>query len=152
MVQEVTDLQVMGHSIPLIQMLFTRTGAVPLMTATLPDTVTEGLTEKEAEGICEAILTRAEFNQLLMAVVFSTLNPLATKVLYLASIRGPLLATVSGPLTNSCMARKYMRRNFELANILASLPSSGLSRNRFWPGLQEPLFPSTMLKSNIMSE
>ena len=60
---------------------------------------------------CETMLDRAEVIQGLMADAgFSTLNPFATKVLYLASMSGPLLATFSGPLINSCNARQYIRR------------------------------------------
>src|SRR5581483_3256052 len=150
--QEVMDFHVIGHSMPLTRTVFILTGAVPLTIATLPMRTTDGLTEKVVEKIWDAILMRAESSQPLMAAVFSTLSPFATKALYLASISGAVLLTVNGPLTNSCSARKYIRRKVGLASILASLPSAELTRNKFWPGAHEPLLPRTMLKSNIISE
>ena len=76
--------------------------------------VTLGLTVKLVAltaASCEAMLLCAwESQGSMFTVGFSTLRPLSVKALYLAMIKGPLLATLSGPLTNSCNARQYMRR------------------------------------------
>src|SRR5262245_21115326 len=99
--QVVTLLQVTGHSTPLMRMVLIPTGAEPLRLARLSLTRTEELMRNGArvcEPICTEMLDRAELNQLLIADGFSTLRPLATKVLYLASIKGALLAGFKGPL------------------------------------------------------
>ena len=64
---------------------------------------------------CEAMLVCAwESHGSMFAVGFSTLRPFSVKALYLAISNGPLLATLSGPLTSSCNARQYMRRKVGL--------------------------------------
>src|SRR5262249_7902215 len=113
MLKPVTLVQVTGYSIPLISTVFTFTGAVPVITAVLFTTTgafrLKLLAFSAASG--DAMLVRADVSQLLMfAFGFSTLWPLATNVLYLASNKGPLFAVLSGPFTNSCSARQYIRR------------------------------------------
>src|ERR1019366_9399038 len=111
--QVVTEVQVTGYSMPLNQIVLTATGAFPVTFTTFPLTpggeFTVNVTEVWAES-CEAMLVRAEVSQFLMVEEFWAPRPLATNALYLASSKGPLLAILSGPSTNSCRARKYMRR------------------------------------------
>src|SRR3954467_15692914 len=117
--------------------------------------VTLGWTENAAAftpASCDAMLLRAcDSHGSMFDWGFSTLKLLAANALYLASMSGPLLATSSGPLTSSPSARQYIRRNAGLLYIFAIPWSAPLNANRFCPGPQEPLFPSTMLKSNISS-
>src|SRR5208283_3576813 len=107
-----------GYATPLIQTVSTFTGAVPVTCATLLPVVTAGLTANDeafTAASCEAMLVCAwESHGLMLVTGFSTLRPLAVKALYLASSSGPLLATLSGPFTNSCKARQYMRRKVGL--------------------------------------
>src|SRR5260221_10436670 len=117
-VQLVTLVQVRGHSTPLSQTVLTFTGAVPLTEATSLLIITDGLTVKLgafSAAICEEMLLWAwESQGLMLELGSSTVRPLATKSFYLASSRGPLLFTLSGPLTSSCNARQYIRRNVGL--------------------------------------
>ena len=153
-VQFVTLVQVSGHAAPLIQMVATVTGAMPLTYATSLLKTTFGLTLKLvafSAASCVRMLVRADVSHGLRLVLgFSTDCPFATKELYLASSNGPLLATLSGPATSSDNARQYIRRKTGRANNLAVTVSATV--NRLAPGDQEPLLPSTMLKSHISSE
>ena len=95
----------------------TLTGASPVTYATLLLVVT-ALTAKLVAltaASCAAMLLCACDNQGSMFTVgFSTLKPFSVKALYLSTSKGPLLATLSGPLTRSCNARQYMRRKVGL--------------------------------------
>src|SRR5436305_772449 len=98
---------------PLNQIVFILTGALPVMMARLLFRVTDGLTLKVevfSAASWEMMLVRAWEIQFLMLTGFSGLRPLARKVLYLASRSGPVTATFKGPLMSSCSARQYMRR------------------------------------------
>src|SRR5882672_7583147 len=112
-VQFVTLVQVNGHSAPLSQTVLMATGALPLTRATSLLITTPGFTVKLAvfsTAIFEAMLSCAcVSHDLRLEFGSSTVKPLATKALYLASSKGPLLAIFRGPFTNSCKARQYMR-------------------------------------------
>src|ERR1035437_342211 len=153
--QVVTPVHVTGYSTPLNQIVLIETGAVPVTTATFPLTTGEEFTVNATlvwAAICEAMLVFAWVNQSLIKEEFWAATPLARKALYLASSKGPLLATFNGPFTSSCKARTYIRRKVGLLKMAAVLGSDELTVNRFAPGDQEPELPREMLKSNINSE
>src|ERR1019366_5494217 len=112
--QLVSVVHVSGYAAPLIQTVATFTGAVPVTYARLLLTSTLAFTKKFVAlttASCDAMLLCAcDSHGSMFAPGFSTFRPLAMKALYLASIKGPLLATLSGPLTSSDNARQYMRR------------------------------------------
>src|SRR5665213_1109187 len=111
-VQPVKLVHVCGYATPLISIVSTLTGAVPVTYATLLVIFTCVLTVKlEAltAANCEAMLLFAEVSHGSMALAgFSTFWPFWTNAAYLAFNSGLLLAAVSGPLTSSCNARQYI--------------------------------------------
>src|ERR1035437_4874867 len=131
------------------------TGGVPV-TRARPLVIMAGLTVKLVvftAASWEAMLSWACVSQGLRLVVgFSTESPLAVMALYLASSSGPLWVTSSGPLTSSCKARQYIRRNVGSLYMFCVFGSWPLTEKRFWPGPHEPLFPRTILKSHISRE
>src|SRR5712671_1853808 len=101
------------------------------------------------------MLVRAAVSQLLRPLGLSTLNPLATKALYLASSNGPLTLTSRGPMISSLRPRQYMRRKVGQENMLLVLVSWLLNVKRLAPGAIGPNAPprsKTSLKSHINSE
>src|ERR1035441_3304659 len=99
-------------------MVETFTGAWPVTYARLLLTVTAGFTEKPAAFTAASwaamLLCACTSHGSMLAAGFSTLRPLATKVLYLAASTGPLLATFKGPLTSSPKARRSEEHTSEL--------------------------------------
>src|SRR5690242_7706150 len=91
----VTLFHVTGYSTPLMSTVLTFTGAVPVRMAVLLFRPTGLRLKLDAFSAANwaAILLRAPLSQPLILVAgFSTNWPFATKVAYLASISGPLLA------------------------------------------------------------
>src|ERR1019366_5335618 len=151
--QLVNVVQVSGYAAPLIQTVAIFTGAVPDTYARLLLTSTLAFTEKfvalTTASCAPMLLWACDSQGSMFAPGFSTFRPLAMKALYLASIKGPLLATFSGPLTSSCNARQYMRRKVGLLKMAGMSGSCAFRANRCCPGPQDPLSPNTRLKSHI---
>src|SRR6185369_3794732 len=109
-----TAVQRGGYATPLILIVFTSTGAVPVsVTRFWPVAKSLPLLLVIANAglpLCAATAERRDCCrvaiQLLTAVGAATVRPLATKAAYLASITGPILTLCMGPSASSLNARR----------------------------------------------
>src|SRR6266516_7050913 len=154
MLQPVMVPQVTGYATPLTRIVLISTGAWPLSVTRLFAVVSGPLAVKLgvfSAASCERMLERALTIQAFTETGEVTLLTLAWNDAYLASRIGLMRVLSIGPVAISRNARQYARWNGGLLKIRCIGRSAPWTENRFWPGPQEPLLPSTMFMSQMNS-